>query len=95
MVAGTVRINLAYFYNFCIVTLWSGRIFESIFGSVSICGPMLLPRRTDCGKSRLGLVSPDASRLEEEHRLFVQLAFTTPAVFFVQGEERSERNEHV
>jgi hypothetical protein len=56
---------------------------------------MLLPRRTDCGKSRLGLVSRDASRPEEEHRLFVQLAFTTPAVFFVDGEERSEQNEHV
>jgi hypothetical protein len=36
----------------------------------------------------------DARCLEEEHRLFVQLAFTEPQFFFV-GEERSERNKHV
>jgi hypothetical protein len=34
--------------------------------------------RSDSGKSRLGPASPDAGHLEEELRLFVQLAFTEP-----------------
>jgi hypothetical protein len=38
-------------------------------------------RRTDSGKSRLGAVSRDPGRLEEEHRLFVQLSFTEPQSF--------------
>jgi hypothetical protein len=43
---------------------------------------------------RVGWVPPlDARGVEEEHRLFVQVALTQPQFFFV-GEGRRERNEH-
>jgi hypothetical protein len=40
---------------------------------------MPLPRRSDSAKSRL--CSPREIRCPEEHRLFVQLAFTEPQSF--------------
>jgi hypothetical protein len=48
----------------------------------------MLPRRCDSEESRLGLVSRDGRRLEEEHRLSGQLAFPEPQSFFVERLER-------
>jgi hypothetical protein len=57
---------------------------------------MRLPCRSDSGKSRLGPVSRDAGRLEEEHpSSFCPARFHGAAVFFVEGEKRSKRYEHV
>jgi hypothetical protein len=76
--------------------LWRDRIVESISGPVLICGPTPFPRRSDSGKSRLGL----ASRCTLSRRTassFCPPRFYEAAVFFffVEEVERSERNGHV
>jgi hypothetical protein len=57
---------------------------------------MPLPRRCDSGKRRdptdffqMQVVS------KKSKSLFVQLALTESLVFFVEGKEKSERNEHI
>jgi hypothetical protein len=58
---------------------------------------MPLPCRSDSGKSRLGPASrdvcPGSSRRKASS--FCLAPFYGTAVFFVEGDERSERNEHV
>jgi hypothetical protein len=70
--------------------LWSGRTVESIFGvGVDLGTEMRLPCRSDSGKSRLGPLSRDAGRLEEEHPPpFCPARFHGAAFFFCRGREK-------
>jgi hypothetical protein len=57
---------------------------ELVFGAGVDFGPMPLPRRSDFGKSRV--VSKKASSFCPAH-------FYGAVVFFIEEEERRERNE--